>query len=122
MTDRISVAAESNLQPGDRKLVTVNGTSIGVFNIDGEYVAFENECMHQHGPVCTGKIQPKLEAEFIESGKLVEESFSDISTIACPWHGWEYDLRTGKHLGDSSEKLKSYPVSVVDGEIFVEIE
>lgn len=122
MTDRISVAAESDLQSGDRKLVTANGTSIGVFNVDGEYIAFENECLHQHGPVCTGKIQPKLEGEFVEPGKLVAESFSDTSTIACPWHGWEYDLMTGEHLGDSSEKLKMYPVVIEDGEVFVEIE
>lgn len=122
MSERVMVAEEPEIQPGERKFVTVNGNSIGVFNIGGEYHALKNECAHQHGPVCTGKIMQDLVGEFTEPGKLVKESFTDTPTIACPWHGWEYDIRTGVHLGDSSTKLITYHTIVEDGQVFIEIE
>ena len=122
MSQLVLVASVSELDEGDRKIVDVDGTSIGVFNIDGEYYALENLCAHQGGPVCTGKQQGALLGEFEEPGKRVREYFSeDIPAIACPWHGWEYDVRTGKHLGDPEISIETFEVVQDGGELFVEV-
>ena len=124
MSERIHVTAADELAPGDREIVATKHGSIGVFNIDGEYYALENTCQHQGGPVCTGKQQGAVEAEFVAPGERVEESFSEeVPAIACPWHGWEYDVRTGHHLGDPDPayKLDTFDVVEDDGDLYVEL-
>ncbi|MFW5917884.1 MAG: Rieske (2Fe-2S) protein [Haloferacaceae archaeon] len=115
MSDRVEVAAVEELPPGEREIVTVEGRSIGVFNVDGEYYALENACCHEGGPVCEGKLQSALVGEYTEPGQRVAESFSGPPAIACPWHGWEYDVTTGEHLGDSDVRLPTFEVVVEDG-------
>ena len=119
----LRVSAVDDLPPGERTIVErEDGPAIGVFNIDGEYYALENRCAHQGGPVCDGLQQGAVVGEFVEPGKRVKESFSDdVPAIACPWHGWEYDVRTGEHLGDPEYGIEAYDVVVDDGTIYVEL-
>lgn len=116
---RVRAASVDELGDGDRTLVHVDGTSVGVFNLDGEYYALANECPHQGGPVCTGRIGGKIVAEERGVGERVEERVSEERVVACPWHGWEYDVETGEHVGNPRVALETYDV-VVDGEdVFV---
>lgn len=120
--ERLRVAEEASFEPGERHIIETDGGSIGVFNVDGEYYAVANRCAHQGGPVCTGKQQGALEAEFTGPGERVREAFSDdVPAIACPWHGWEYDLRTGAHIGDDDYAIPTFGTVVEDGVVFVEI-
>lgn len=122
MTDRVYVAEESELQPGERKIVDVDGLSIGVFNIEGEYYAIENRCVHQGGPVSTGKKQGRVAAEFPGPGERVKEEFDDENpVVACPWHGFEYEIKTGNHVGDPSYSLPTYDVVIESGDVYLEI-
>lgn len=122
MTDRTFVAEKNEIQPGERMIVDIEETSVGIFNIDGELYTLENKCAHQGGPVCTGKQQGAIEAEFVEPGERVEEKFSeDVPAIACPWHGFEYDVRTGEHVGDDSYNLRTFDVVVEDGEVYIDL-
>lgn len=121
MNRKQPVANVEELPPGERKIISLADTEIGVINLDGEYFALENACAHRGGPVCVGKIHGAIEAEFLAPGKRVEEKVSETPAIACPWHGWEYDVRTGEHLGDCDIQLNTYETTVEEGVIYVRI-
>lgn len=118
--DRVYVCESGELPAGDHLLTEVDGAQVGVFNVDGEYYAIENKCAHQGGPVCQGDVRPELVGEFVEPGECVEESHGDRLVIACPWHGWEYDLETGNHLGVDDIAIPAYSVFESEGGIYVE--
>lgn len=121
-SEEVHVCAADDLQPYERTIVRIDGLPVSVCNIDGELYAFQAVCPHQGGPVCEGKIDSQLEAEFVGAGEMVEKSFSDDSVIACPWHGWEFELSTGRHIGvpeDESVSLQTFSVSEEDGEIVI---
>lgn len=109
-----AVAQVDEIMPGQRKMVDVNGRSIGIFNVNGTFVAVLNICPHELAPVCFGRVTgttlPSQPGEF-KWGREGE-------ILSCPWHGWEFDLLTGKALADK-RKLRHYPVTVEDNTIFV---
>ena len=121
MTKHI-VAKEEELQPGDRKVIQVEGREIGVFNINGEYVAYSNWCAHQSGPTCEGSVTGTYKESFDKENLEYElEWCEEGNIINCPWHGWEYDIRDGDCLSRQGVKLPSYPVTVEEGTVAVEV-
>jgi nitrite reductase/ring-hydroxylating ferredoxin subunit len=86
------VAAIDEIPPGGRKIVEVAGHAVGIFNIDGEFFALRNRCPHQSGPLCEGKLWGILEAS--RPGEF--EYVPSREILACPWHGWEFHIRTGQ--------------------------
>lgn len=111
------VAAVRDLPPGSRKLVTVKGRPIAVFNIKGEYFGLLNRCPHQGGSLCEGKLIGLIEAS--EPGRYTYTREGEI--LRCPWHGWEFDVRTGLSRCDpDTVRAKSYEVAVTPGEQVVE--
>ena len=111
-TARYVVAAVDEIAPGERKIVTVAGRSIGVFNVGGEFFALRNRCPHQGGALCEGQLWGVLQSE--RPGEFDFRPSREV--IACPWHGWEFHLRTGQSWC-APEKLKvsRYPVDTVAG-------
>ncbi len=111
---RWAVARADEILPGARKIVQVAGRSIGVFNVNGRLVAVLNVCPHAGAPVCLGRLGgttlPSLPGE-LQWGREGE-------ILACPWHGWEFDLGTGQALADQ-RRLRLYPVSVEGDTVFV---
>ena len=104
------VGTVDEIPPGARKIVDLAGRSIGVFNVKGEYFAILNRCPHQGGPLCLGNT-----LGFLRSSGVGEFHYSRAGEIVrCPWHGWEYDLRTGQSWFDPGHVLvRRYDVSVV---------
>ena len=100
------VATVSEIPPGQRKLVTVRGRSIAVFNLDGEFYGLFNRCPHQGGPMCEGILTGLIESD--EPGDYRYSRKGEI--LRCPWHGWEFDLRTGEHIVDPGTRLKEVRV------------
>lgn len=121
MTERTYVCDESELPPGERTTLSVGTREIGVLNIDGTYYALSNVCPHQRGPVCEGAVKREIEGEYVGPGKPIHEFYSDTVTVSCPWHGWEYDVETGEHVGDRRFSVPTYDVVVEDERIFVEV-
>lgn len=105
-----------------KKVVTDGTHEVGVICLDGEFYAYSNYCPHQGGPVCQGKIINRVVEELNEDRTLKGLAFSkeDIH-IVCPWHGMEFNIKSGEFQGDSTIKLQSYDLTVRDGEIYVEI-
>jgi len=107
------VAMVEEIPSGGRKIVEVAGRSIGVFNLGGEFFALRNRCPHQGGPLCSGSL-----GGLISSSHPGEYHYSRAGEILrCPWHGWEFDIRTGQSWCDpESMQARMYPVAVEPGE------
>lgn len=114
------VGKESEFGERDRKIIAQGDLEIGVFRVEGKFYAYENNCAHQGGPVCQGKILAKVE-EVLAADKTSQGlKFSDENIhIICPWHGYEYNIKTGRHPGDKNVRLKPYEVKVKNGEVYV---
>ena len=107
------VATLAEMPPGTRKLVTIGQREIAVFNIHGEFFAVLDRCPHQGGSLCKGVL-----VGLIESAEPGHYHYSRPQQIVrCPWHGWEFDLKTGQSKVDpSSIRVRPYPVEVASGE------
>lgn len=104
------------------RVITVEGREIGVARLKDEVRAYENICLHQGGPACSGRLMGKVEAVLEPDMTVKGERFSESEIhIVCPWHGYEYDLLTGKCAPDPSLRLKSFPVSVDGDDVYVSI-
>jgi nitrite reductase/ring-hydroxylating ferredoxin subunit len=107
------VAKTSEIPQGKSKRVTVKGRDIGVFNVHGEFFAFANRCPHQGGPLCSGKIVGLALSS--EPGHYQLSRQGEM--LKCPWHGWEFDLRTGQSWCDPTKVYaKQYAVAVEAGD------
>jgi nitrite reductase (NADH) small subunit len=104
---------------GDRGLIVeIDGRQVGLFRVGDDVHAILNVCPHQGGPVGTGGLFPSTRVR-AERGRLVEYLDHDAMVVCCPWHGWEFDVRTGVCTADSSRRVVRYPVEVRDGEVVV---
>lgn len=95
------VARADDLAEGRARVVRAGGREIALVRAGGRFVALSNTCRHRGGPVGEGDVDVPA------------------NTIACPWHGWEYDLITGKATLNPAARLETYPVEVVGGEVRV---
>jgi NAD(P)H-dependent nitrite reductase small subunit len=89
------------LAPGQAKSVSLGGTSVALFNVGGTFHAIENKCAHRAGPLAEG--------------------FVSGNVVFCPWHDWQYDVTTGACLNAPGFAVRSFSVSVVDGDVLVEV-
>jgi nitrite reductase/ring-hydroxylating ferredoxin subunit len=111
------VAAADDIPPGSRKLVNVKGRPIVVFNVAGEYFGLLNRCPHQGGNLCEGKLTGLLEAA--EPGQYRYSRQGEI--LRCPWHGWEFDVRTGQSYCEPDKiKARKFDVSLTEGRSIIE--
>jgi 3-phenylpropionate/trans-cinnamate dioxygenase ferredoxin subunit len=107
------VGRVSDIPDGGRILVTLQGHSVGIFNVGGRFHAVLNRCPHQGAELCLGSVVGRLESSAPGEFRYTPgEVF-----IQCPWHGWEYDLRTGQSYFRS--RVRAYPVDVEGGEVVV---
>lgn len=103
------VGRTDEIPPGERKLVSVRGLTIGVFNVGGAFYAINNRCAHQGGPVCLGPLGGLFESS--GPGDYHITRMGEI--IRCPWHAWEFDLTTGDAVVDPAKvRVRKYPVTV----------
>lgn len=111
------VAAVEELPVGTFRIVQIEGRSIGVYNVKGEYYAVHNYCPHQGAELCKGPVTgTTLESNVYEFIYGREQEI-----LRCPWHGWEFDLKTGKSLFSDKVRTRTYPVVVEDGTIGIVI-
>jgi nitrite reductase/ring-hydroxylating ferredoxin subunit len=98
----IKLTIESELPVADGvKEFPCGVRTICVANVDGNISAMDNVCLHRGGPLGQGTV---------EGNKVV-----------CPWHGWQWDPKTGQSAQDANAKLAVYPVKIEGGDVMVEI-
>ena len=103
-TTTIDICTAVELQPGDSRLVDVDGRRIGVFNAGGELYAIEDRCSHDDGPLVEGDWEP------------------DECVVVCPRHGSRFDIKSGRALTlPAYLPVETFPVRVEDGVVKVEV-
>ncbi len=95
MSEKVTVANTGDVAPGTGTVAEINGKSLAVFNVDGTFHVIDNTCVHRGGPLGEGDL--------------------DGEVVTCPWHGWEFNVKTGVSVNNPSACVASYPV-VVDGD------
>ena len=93
------VARVDEIHPGTLACVKVDDVELALARVDGEVYAVQGHCLHLQGPLCEGRLEGHV--------------------LSCPWHGWQYDIRTGENEFDRAIKLETYDVQVEDGEVRV---
>jgi len=94
-----TVARVEDLPPGSGRVVRAGERDVALFHCDDGFYATQAECLHMGGPVGRGTLAGCV--------------------VACPWHGWQYDVRTGENEFDRALRLETYEVVVEDGEVKV---
>jgi nitrite reductase/ring-hydroxylating ferredoxin subunit len=114
------VAKLAEMKDGERRIVFVGDNEIGVFKHEGEFFAYSNFCLHQGGPACEGltiaKVEERLRPDKTSMGLFFSENEMHF---VCPWHGMEYDMKTGECVSDRKMKLKKYKTMQKGEDLYV---
>jgi nitrite reductase/ring-hydroxylating ferredoxin subunit len=110
---KVIVSKLEDFPDGGRKIIDVNGRSVGVFRFGNTFYAVRNRCPHQWGPLCLGLIANRPVAAVPGAYQMADD---EVPLIACPWHGWEYDLATGQSwMGPGHVDARTYSVGIESG-------
>ena len=101
MARLIKVAEVSDLPPGQGKLVQVDGEDVALFYLKGAYYALGAVCPHEEGPLHEGEV--------------------DGETIVCPWHGYDFHVKTGECSVDSELRVKTYVVMTQGNDVCIKV-
>ena len=113
----IDVGAVADFEERRVRIVTAAGHEIGVLRWQGRFFAVHNRCPHQKGPLCLGIVSGRL----VSSAPGSMDVDEDIPVIACPWHGWEFDLERGRALWEEGYAAKVVPVRVEKGRVLLNV-
>lgn len=102
MGEFIRALAASDLAPGQCAEVTVGGTPVAIYNVNGTFYATSNVCLHRGGPLGQGMLEGHV--------------------VMCPWHAWTWDVTSGENAANPVLKIPAYPVKVEDGQVLVKVE
>lgn len=103
-------------------LVQIGGQRIGVYRIGESVRAYENVCPHMGGPVCQGEVVEWVEEVVDPEGLVIEQRVVPGRWhLACPWHGLEFDLSSGKCIADPRLRLRQYPCWVENGVVYIRV-
>lgn len=101
MPEAIKIATTDELAPGNGMVAEVNEKTIALFNVDGTFYAIDNTCIHRGGPLGEGELEGEV--------------------VTCPWHAWEYNVKTGVSVNNPSACVATYPVIIEGHEVKVKI-
>ncbi|MCC7369560.1 MAG: Rieske (2Fe-2S) protein [Chloroflexi bacterium] len=103
------VCRVDELPPGQHRIISVRGRTIGVFNVNGEYHALLNRCPHRAAPLCQGVVTGLITSP----AQYQRELTRDGEIVRCPWHGWEFDITDGRSVFNPHRvRTRTYEVFV----------
>jgi nitrite reductase (NADH) small subunit len=111
------VCSADELAPGEHRIVRVRGHSIGIFNVAGRFYALHNRCPHRGAPLCEGRVCGTT----VDTGDYSFAYGREGEIIRCVWHGWEFEIATGRALGDPRFAARSYEATVREGQVVVHL-
>lgn len=92
MAEFVRITGTADVKPGQGIVAEVNGKTLAVFNVEGNFHAIDNTCLHRGGPLGEGDVEG--------------------SVVTCPWHGWQFNVSTGACVNNPSAKVEVYQVKV----------
>ena len=98
----VRVAKAAEIAPGTIQEFQAGGKAVAVANVGGTFHAITNTCLHRGGPLGQGSL--------------------DGNVVMCPWHGWQFDVTTGKVSGNATVGVDCYPLEVRGDELFVDLD
>jgi nitrite reductase (NADH) small subunit len=99
----------------------VGHRDLGILLSGGRAVAIRNVCPHAGAPLCRGVLAPLIVGDAREKALSVVHADEERLVLQCPWHGWEFDVDTGRALADERMRVKTYPLLVRDGRVLVDL-
>ena len=96
-----TVAKAADVPPGSARVVRAGELELALFHCDRGFYATQSECLHLKGPLGHGRLEGCV--------------------LSCPWHGWQYDVRTGENEFDRALKLQTYEVVVENGDVKIAV-
>lgn len=115
--DTVDVGEVSDFTEGAIRTVVVGHHEVGIVRWRDNFYAVRNFCSHQGGPLCRGRLGPKLVSDGF--GRLVVDR--DTPIVACPWHGWEFEAATGRSVWSDRYRVKTWPIRIDNGRVLVDI-
>jgi nitrite reductase/ring-hydroxylating ferredoxin subunit len=120
------IGASDEIAERGRLVVSVDdptgSVTLGVFRFGGRLYAYENRCAHQGGPACQGRIVSRVRERLDDQQRSLGTAFDEATMhIVCPWHGFEYDVTTGRHPGRPDFALRPVAVSEENGRVRVSV-
>ena len=101
MSELFKVAEVTDLQPGEGKTIVVGDRELALFNVGGQFHCIDNFCPHRGGSLGEGVLTDK--------------------TVACPLHGWRFDVTTGQSPVIPTAKVAAYEVVIAGADVKVRI-
>jgi nitrite reductase/ring-hydroxylating ferredoxin subunit len=101
MMPLVKVKPLADFPPGSVEEAAAGEAFYAICNVDGALHCVEGTCPHAGGPLGQGNLHGNY--------------------LVCPWHGWEFDTRTGLNDSDEDVKLATFPVVVQDGVIHIDV-
>jgi nitrite reductase/ring-hydroxylating ferredoxin subunit len=117
MAEKTKVCRYDEIAPGAARIVKVRNVSIGLFKVGEAVHALLNVCPHRGAPLCEGP-QCGTTAP-VEGADFVYHREGEI--VRCAWHGWEFDIRSGRSLVDPDVRARTFPVTVEQGDVYVTV-
>ena len=96
----LRAAKKDEVPDGTIREFQLDGRTVAVANVAGRLYAIDNTCLHRGGPLGQGELEDNV--------------------VTCPWHGWQYDVTTGKVTANPAVGVKTYPVELRGDDIFVD--
>ncbi|WP_334194180.1 Rieske (2Fe-2S) protein [Pararhodobacter sp.] len=107
---------------GGRLVVDCDGVEVGVFRLKGRLVAWHNLCPHRQGPVCQGRIYARVVEPVAPDGTTRLLAYDETEKhVVCPWHGYEFDLETGRCQGRDAMRLRPAKLREDGGVVYVSV-
>ena len=97
----VCAAKARDIAPGQIREISVDGITIALANVGGQFHALSNTCLHRGGPLGQGSLQGNL--------------------VTCPWHGWTFDVTSGKVSPNQTAGVACYPVEPRGEDVYVDV-
>jgi nitrite reductase/ring-hydroxylating ferredoxin subunit len=101
MADFVKVCKTGDVPSGTGRTVDVKGKPVAIFNVDGNFHAISDTCLHRGGPLGEGELDGK--------------------TVTCPWHGWRFDVTTGTNEFNPSIAVEKYQTKIEGDDLYVSV-
>jgi len=97
----VRAARKDEVPPGTIREFQLDGRTVAVANVDGKFFVINNTCLHRGGPLGEGEMEG--------------------SVVTCPWHGWQYDVTTGKALLNPAVGVETFAIELRGDDLFVDV-
>jgi nitrite reductase (NADH) small subunit/3-phenylpropionate/trans-cinnamate dioxygenase ferredoxin subunit len=97
----VRVAKVADVPPGSIHQIDAGGRPLALANVGGTFRAIDGTCLHRGGPLGEGTLEGTV--------------------VTCPWHGWQFDVVTGKNALNPAAVVACLAVEVRGDEVFVDV-